>query len=73
MTGLAIALPKINPWALRPRLGGPLVARNGCTAESTKPIYDYTALGALSRPAPRHSGPCAPDRPPACSVLQRRA
>ena len=31
MTRLGHSVPKINPWALRPTLGGPLVALNGGT------------------------------------------
>ena len=44
MTRLGHSVPKINPWALRPTLEGPLVALNGGTAGSTKPIYEYTAF-----------------------------
>ena len=32
MTRLGHSVPKINPWALRPTLGGPLVALNGGTS-----------------------------------------
>ena len=55
MTRLGHSVPKINPWALRPTLGGPLVALNGGTAGSTELGND--GVGDLGRSVAGHDQP----------------